>query len=1135
MASRDSASVSAYLREFCQYLASSNVWPRTRPALGAAHQQFCQSSATNDNTRRSVTLPNQLVLFLLAKHSLVVYLQDTVTWRERSGAPASARSPVPLPAKAPVSQDRRCGICDVTCPNPWQLQQHLNGFRHRNAVRKSQSKGKFHCTTCEILFDSVHQLEVHCSSDKTHKARAAARKLREQRDYVQRGKFGIDISHPFASLLGTPSQPQVPSAASAVGAVRAPGSSVARGADTQPIKMDLGSTLECLVTITNRHQTQRLVSCKLAAENPDIKFGFSGYVIGTDEAVPRSGMEIRPRVAYQLTLRVKPSSVGVLKAILVFSFENFLIGRYLNILVEDQVTKSMAPTAPFEPKDRKSRQEEEPAAEILPGVEPEGWKRAGEQLAKIPWFGIPSWVRESYEGMNTAEMRLPGFEGPVTLDTYKKRFELLLHVEELQMEFDIRYYDMKGVTLLPAGVDHFQLTVPGLAEKRPSVLFGDRVYLSYANEGGDGGGGGHRRIEYQGFVHGVDRESALLRFHPDFHRRFIRGQQFNVRFEVPRGPTRACHLALGLANQHLGQHVLMPSQIPQRIFSIEIPAIRPFDRQLNVEQKEAVAQVLVRSRLQLGARPEPYLPPYIVFGPPGTGKTKTVVEAILQVVRALPSARVLVCAPSNSATDNIALRLKGTLQVREMLRLYSVSRGRGEVESDLLPFTRYDDSTGVFRLPTLSEIHAARVVAVTCCSAALLYRMGVPRGTFTHIFIDEAGHAIEPEGIIPIACHATPHAVILLAGDHKQLGPVVRSLAARRYKLQCSYLERMANLGIYSPEDSEGGGGGFIGYNTSAITKLVKNYRSHPKILELPNEMFYEGELEACADEMARSSLCRWDELPNKKEFPIFFHGVMGRDEREGSSPSFFNPTEASVVIKYITSLMGYRSQRVPLTDIGVVTPYRKQMQKLQVQLKGKGMGAVKVGSVEEFQGQERRVVIVSTVRSSQQYVEFDYKHNLGFLANPKRFNVAVTRAKQLLIIVGNPNLLAQDRCWGALLQFCRRNNAYTGCPLPATIPPPDLPSDSPLDGPSGPQPGRPLGSRPVTSTTTRATTTTASSTTGTSSSTFATQSLLDSLASMSLNDDDNADSAGAESARLVGSGFSAAATHEDLEWRVEA
>ncbi|CAI5494464.1 unnamed protein product [Closterium sp. Naga37s-1] len=846
----------------------------------------------------------------------------------------------------------------------------------------------------------------------------------------------------------------------------------------------------------------------------------------------------------------------------------------------------MAPTAPFEPQQRKSRQEEEPPAEILPGVEPEGWKRTGEQLAKIPWFGIPEWVRETYEGMHHAEMQLPGFEGPVTLDTYKKRFELLLHVEELQMEADIRYYDMKGVTVLPCGSrnvsEFYQLTVPGLAEKRPSVLLGDRVYLTFANEAG-----ARRRIEYQGFVHRVERESAILRFHPDFHRRFIPGQLFNVRFEVPRSPVRACHLALGLANRHLGQHVLMPSEIPQRLFSIEIPAVRPFDRQLNVEQREAVAQLLVRSRLQLGARPEPYLPPYIVFGPPGTGKTKTVVEAILQVVKGMPSARVLVCAPSNSATDNIALLLKGNLQVREMLRLYSVSRGRDEVSPEAPSHIYIDEAGHAIEPEGIIPIACHCLIPVTFSSffyvpdptdhslfllpcnpptgvprgtfthifideaGHAIEPEGVPRGTFTHIFIDEAGHAIEPEGIIPIACHAAPHAVILLAGDHKQLGPVVRSLAARKYKLPCSYLERLASLGIYSAEDQEDGS--YIGYNTSAITKLVKNYRSHPKILELPNEMFYEGELEACADEMARSSLCRWDELPNKNEFPIIFHGVMGKDEREGNSPSFFNPTEASVVLKYITSLMGYRSQRVPLTDIGVVTPYRKQMQKMQQLLRGKGMDAVKVGSVEEFQGQERRVVIVSTVRSSQQFVEFDYKHNLGFLANPKRFNVAVTRAKQLLIIVGNPNLLAQDRCWGALLQYCRRNKAYTGCPLPASIPPPDLPSGS--------QPGGSVTSSSSTTTSTTfggptissgsgSTTSITSSSTaggnsggsggggtrGTVSSTGATQELLDSLARLSLQEDDDADSAraGAESARALG-GFSAATAHEDLEWRVEA
>ena len=87
------------------------------------------------------------------------------------------------------------------------------------------------------------------------------------------------------------------------------------------------------------------------------------------------------------------------------------------------------------------------------------------------------------------------------------------------------------------------------------------------------------------------------------------------------------------------------------------------------------------------------------------------------------------------------------------------------------------------------------------------------------------------------------------------------------------------------------------------------------------------------------------------------------------------------------------------------------------------------VGSTEEFQGQERKVIIVSTVRSTPEYVNTDNQYRLGFLANPKRFNVAITRAKALLIIVGNPHILSQDPSWADLLSYAKEMGCYTGCP----------------------------------------------------------------------------------------------------------
>lgn len=89
---------------------------------------------------------------------------------------------------------------------------------------------------------------------------------------------------------------------------------------------------------------------------------------------------------------------------------------------------------------------------------------------------------------------------------------------------------------------------------------------------------------------------------------------------------------------------------------------------------------------------------------------------------------------------------------------------------------------------------------------------------------------------------------------------------------------------------------------------------------------------------------------------------------------------------------------------------------------------------MEEFQGQERSVILISTVRSSQSFVQLDLDFNLGFLKNPKRFNVAVTRAKALLIVVGNPLLLGHDPDWKTFLEFCKENGGYTGCPFPAKL-----------------------------------------------------------------------------------------------------
>lgn len=112
--------------------------------------------------------------------------------------------------------------------------------------------------------------------------------------------------------------------------------------------------------------------------------------------------------------------------------------------------------------------------------------------------------------------------------------------------------------------------------------------------------------------------------------------------------------------------------------------------------------------------------------------------------------------------------------------------------------------------------------------------------------------------------------------------------------------------------------------------------------------------------------------------------------------------------------------------EIGVITPYRKQVEKVRKAL-GKEYKNVMVGSVEEFQGQERTVIIVSTVRSNPEHLSLDLNFKLGFLRNQKRFNVTVTRAKALLVIIGNPDTLSLDYHWRSLIDYCHENGGYKG------------------------------------------------------------------------------------------------------------
>eukprot|EP00521_Asterionellopsis_glacialis_P016531 CAMPEP_0195309572 /NCGR_PEP_ID=MMETSP0707-20130614/38804_1 /TAXON_ID=33640 /ORGANISM="Asterionellopsis glacialis, Strain CCMP134" /LENGTH=529 /DNA_ID=CAMNT_0040373869 /DNA_START=195 /DNA_END=1784 /DNA_ORIENTATION=- len=462
------------------------------------------------------------------------------------------------------------------------------------------------------------------------------------------------------------------------------------------------------------------------------------------------------------------------------------------------------------------------------------------------------------------------------------------------------------------------------------------------------------------------------------------------------------------------EHVVARDRILREISSTNEKLAPWANRNLNPEQQAAVQRIANSLYRPL---------PYIIFGPPGTGKTTTVVETIYQLGKKLKM-KILLVAPSNDAADILVERLSDYFVPTELRRILAYSRSIDTLPTSIRAYA----TDSLDHTEQATEIRNAQIVVSTVNLAARFSFWGIPRGHFEVLCVDEAGHATEPE-VIAVASslinfdeHRGPLGRFILAGDPKQLGPVSSSDVCLKYGLSVSYMERLTDRSIYQPrgEDST--------YPQDLLTKLIRNYRSHPAILKLPNDMFYKDDLQCCGDAMTLNNMARWEHLP-KQRFPVLFHAMEGENLREGQSPSWFNPEEAQQAVEYARLLIEESRPSLEAEEIGIITPYARQAQKIRMALKTQNnMDDIKVGSVESFQGQERRVIIISTVRTEREQVQSDIRYNLGFVANPKRFNVAITRAKALLIVIGSPSMLALDKDnWLPFLKYCHENGAWTG------------------------------------------------------------------------------------------------------------
>ena len=415
----------------------------------------------------------------------------------------------------------------------------------------------------------------------------------------------------------------------------------------------------------------------------------------------------------------------------------------------------------------------------------------------------------------------------------------------------------------------------------------------------------------------------------------------------------------------------------------------------------------------------------IVHGPPGTGKTTTLVEAIYETLRR--ENQVLVCAQSNMAVDWISERLvdRGV----EVLRLGNPAR----VNDKMLSFTyerRFESHPDYPQLwairKAIRELQAqrkrsnqsyhdkldrlksratelemrinnelmgtARVIACTLAGSANRLLEGMK---FATLFIDEAAQALEA------ACWIAMRRAnrLILAGDHQQLPPTVKSIEALQGGLSETLMERIVKS------------------NPQVVTLLQVQYRMNDAIMHFSSEWFYDGRVQSAPDVKFRSIL--------DLDTPIVWIDTDGMDMKEefvGENYGRINKGEAQLTLETLHNYferIGRQRVLDERLDVGIISPYRAQVQYLRRQIRHDDYfkpfrNAIAVNTVDGFQGQERDIIVISLVRANDD-------GQIGFLRDLRRMNVAITRARMKLIILGDTSTLTRHPFYRKLHQYIQQ------------------------------------------------------------------------------------------------------------------
>ncbi len=442
---------------------------------------------------------------------------------------------------------------------------------------------------------------------------------------------------------------------------------------------------------------------------------------------------------------------------------------------------------------------------------------------------------------------------------------------------------------------------------------------------------------------------------------------------------------------------------------------------LNPTQERAVNEVLWAKEVA------------VVHGPPGTGKTTTLVEAINETL--MKESQVLVCAQSNMALDWISeqlvdrginvLRIGNPTRVNDKMlgftyerrfeshpdypQLWAIRKAIRELRSHRKrgderfhqKFEHLKARATELEIRINSNLFdEARVVASTLVGSANRVLEGMKFGT---LFIDEAAQALEAACWIPMRRVTR----VVLAGDHCQLPPMVKSIAALKAGLGKSLMERI------------------VEHKPDVVTLLKIQYRMNEKIMKFSSDWFYHGEVES-APQTRNRGILDLDE-------PIEWRDSKVDDEEGDSGESFvgesfgrINKAEAQLTLDTLEDYFKKIGKQRILDehiDVGVISPYRAQVQYLRRLIRKRESfkpyrHSISVNTVDGFQGQERDIILISLVRSNNQ-------GQIGFLNDLRRMNVAITRARMKLIILGDKVTLCRHPFYRKLNEAIESTNEH--------------------------------------------------------------------------------------------------------------